>query len=290
MFSQQAEIERLETLLSKKIPNSLLVDQADARYAFEDLEGRASLRRIVEKFVYAGFTKKQSKALVLRILVVATLVIALAVVTQRPLLLIFIAAHLYFEDLRISNKAKARAASFEKDYTALLLSLASSIKTGADPLSALVHSVSLFPKDSVIVEELNTFRDLIERGFTEERAIRNFAISINLPDLEMLRDAMILARKEGSSLAICLQRLARVTRQRQSFLRKIKSAIAMQKIASLGIAGCAVAIMLIQFISNPDSVHAALSHPAGSKVIGTGVALILAGMIWMRRIAGREMT
>lgn len=183
----------------------------------------------------------------------------------------------------LGHRKKAQA--FEKDYTALLLALASSVRTGMDPMVALSRSAELFPEQSVIHLELKKFAAQINSGSSEQESILNFASSIKHPDLPLFRTALSLAREEGSSLGDCLQRLARVTRARQSFRRKIKSAIAMQKLSAIGIAGCTLVISAIQISTNPEAIKLALAHPVGSKMIFLGVSLVVAGLIWMLRMA-----
>lgn len=177
-----------------------------------------------------------------------------------------------------------RAANFERDYPAFLLSLASSIRTGLDPLAALLASEKLFDDASVIKSELVKFKADIESGKTETESIKAFARSIIHPDIQLFRVGYLLARREGSSLAECLQRLAKVTRHRQSFRRKAKSAVAMQRLSAFGIGGCAVLICGIQSIGNPKIIADALSHPVGMRLLIAGALLIASGIFWMIRM------
>ena len=112
-----------------------------------------------------------------------------------------------------------------------------------------------------------------------------FAENVAHPDICLFRTSLLLARKEGASLAPSLQRLNRVTRQRQSFRRKIKAALAMQKLSSIGIAGCAVVIGVIQVLTNAQAFQEALMHPLGQKVLAAGLVLIAGGVLWMMRLS-----
>ena len=189
-----------------------------------------------------------------------------------------------------SGKAKAQAEKFERDYPTLLLSLASAIRTGMDPIVALCEAKNLFDQQSLVARELSALDAEIQRGVGEQEAIRNFASSIDHPDIKLFRTVFLLARKEGSSLGDCLQRLARVTRQRQSFRRKIRSAIAMQKMSALGIGGCTLVIGFIQFSTNTKAFMQAFSHPVGSVMLGLGLALLASGLIWMLKMASAKLS
>jgi len=188
----------------------------------------------------------------------------------------------------LKQRAFRRAELFERDYTALLLSIASSIRTGLDPLSALLKAEELFKKKSQVSLELEKFRLQIEKGANTETALRSFARSIDHPDVQLFRTAFILSRREGASLATCLQRLARVTRQRQSFRRKVRSAVAMQKLSALGIAACTVVIGCIQWSANPKAIDLALTHALGGKLLACGAGLILFGLCWMFSLARKR--
>lgn len=182
-----------------------------------------------------------------------------------------------------------RALAFEKDYPAFLLSLRSAVRTGHDPLIALEHSVALFPSDSVVRSEIAKVVKAVEEGKTEDEAIGLFASSIPHPDVALFRTGFLLSRKQGSSLAPCLERLVKTTRQRQSFRRKIASAVAMQKLSSFGVAGCALFVPVMQFITAPDDLTAAFDHPVGGTVIVIGAGLVVFGFVWMLSMSRQKL-
>lgn len=183
-----------------------------------------------------------------------------------------------------SSGSFKRSENFESDYPAFLLSLASSVRTGMDPLSAMIEVEKIFEPDSELRKELLKFSAAIGKGKSEQAAISDFGSTINHPDIQLFRTAFILARKEGSSLGDCLQRLAKVTRQRQSFRRKIKSAVAMQRLSAFGIGGCAIAITVIQVLGNPRILEDSIAHPIGQRLMISGTFLIIFGLFWMIRM------
>lgn len=182
-----------------------------------------------------------------------------------------------------------RTIAFEKDYPAFLLSLRSAVRTGHDPLMALEHSVALFPKESVVRGEVSKVVKALNEGKTEDEAIGLFALTIPHPDVPLFRTGFLLSRKQGSSLAPCLERLVKTTRQRQSFRRKIASAVAMQKLSSFGVAGCALFVPVMQFITAPDDLKAAFEHPVGGVVITIGAGLVVFGFFWMLSMSRQKL-
>lgn len=198
-----------------------------------------------------------------------------------------IAALLYY--FRLVTLAWSRAELFERDYTAFLLSLASSIRTGLDPLMAFTQCGDLFPVNSILAIEVKKTTRVIESGRGEDWAFGHFASSIKHPDIGLLRAALILSRRQGSSLGTCLHRLARVTRQRQSFRRKIRGAVAMQRLSAFGIAGCTVIVGVIQGTSNPRAIRDAWQHPIGCIALAGGLGLVLFGLCWMMYMSRRRL-
>lgn len=230
---------------------------------------------------YAGIKIEDAK-LSLLLLISALLIVSIFSILISSLNILFlIPLILLIFIININKKIKDRARNFEKDYPAFLLSLASVVKTGKDPLQALCDSENIFNEGSLLQAEITKTKNQLEKGETEQEAINTFADSISHPDLKLFKAAFLLSRQEGSSISSCLQRLTKVTRHRQSFRRRIKSAVAMQKLSSYGIAISACLIALMQYVTNPKAVISAINHPLGSLVLLLGVSLIVIGITWM---------
>jgi len=235
-------------------------------------------------FILGKVPAAAQRALWLRLGFSAVATLLLVLLLRTPLLLAIIPVHSIIEWQRLRVRAYMRAEAFERDYTALLLSLASGVRTGLDPIVALTKAKDLFSERSEIGQELSQVQERLDHGASEESVITQFGLTIDHPDIRLFRSAFIMARREGSSLAECLQRLAKVTRQRQSFRRKVRGAVAMQKLSAFGIAACLVVIALVQIIGNPTAMIAAYNHPVGSKLLMTGAALVVIGLGWMMRM------
>jgi Flp pilus assembly protein TadB len=278
MFALGArDLERAEKLLDGYVSLGETVEELPS-----DKNERRFLRTT---FLAAGLDDTARSQALLRAAICLLVGIVLSVLLRSyvPLSLSIVVVVLGWIKLR--RRVSARSQGFEKDYTAMLLSLASAIRTGLDPLAAMLELSKLFAPTSEVYRELVALRTRIESGMPEEDAVRRFGGTIAHPDLPLFITAFILARREGSSLSECLQRLARVTRQRQSFRRKTRAAVAMQKLSAIGIGLSATAIGVIQVLSNPQGLALATAHPIGSKILLCGVALIVCGIVWMMRLA-----
>ncbi len=277
LTSISAEQRRARTLLTIDAPSKFSKSAEQlAATQFYSIPDRIFWR--------SGINPRERRLLLQRWSIELMLVVALVLLGRAYLGVMFFALAAVFEITLFRAKEGRRVASFERDYPTLLIYLATSIRTGQDPLVALCGAARTFNAGSVLAEEVTKFATAIEQGTPEDQAFLGFAESIRHPDLALFRTAMILSRKEGASLSTCLQRLARVTRQRQSFRRKVRSAVALQKISAYAIAACTLVIGLVQFSANPDVVRNAWSHPVGAKILQFGIFMIALGIIWMRRL------
>ena len=143
----------------------------------------------------------------------------------------------------------------------------------------------MLPAHSILKEEINRFKLLLHSGIPEEEAIFSFGASVDHPDVRLFCTALLLARKEGSSLGACLQRLIRFTRQRQAFRRKAKAAVAMQRLSSFGIVGCSLVIGVMQIGMNHESFLIAWQHSLGRVLLLSGAILLGSGLCWMLYLA-----
>ncbi len=181
----------------------------------------------------------------------------------------------------------ARWQAFDKDLPTLLTSVASSVRAGVDPLVALSAAKEFFQKDSEMAVELSRCAKSLAAGADEYETIAAFARSSQSTDVELFRRCLVLSRRHGSALADPLHRITRVVRQRHSFRRKTRAALAMHRLSALGIAVCAALITSLQLITNFDGVRRAAAHPVGFKMLLVGACLIALGVFWMSRM-GKE--
>lgn len=187
----------------------------------------------------------------------------------------------------VRRRVRRRHDEMERDLPALLTTIASSVRAGIDPISAMVQARTFFQPDTELARELARFSAQIAAGEDDEGAILAFMNGLRSTDLELFKRCMLLSRRHGASLAEPLHRVVRVVRQRQSFRRKTRGALAMHRMSALGIAVCAAAIAAIQVVMNQGGLELAWAHPVGWKVLSVGAALMAGGICWMMSL-GRE--
>ena len=191
--------------------------------------------------------------------------------------------------LSVWLKARSHERDIERDLPALLTSVASSVRAGMDPLAAVIGAREYLPKGSIVIKELEKLRHALSEGRDEEMVLEEFLAMYRNQEGELFKRCLILSRRHGGSLAESLHRVTKVARQRQSFRRKTRAALAMHRMSGIGIALCAGAMGALQLTMNPRSVDLAISHSVGGKLLILGATLMALGIIWMM-LMGREVS
>jgi len=174
------------------------------------------------------------------------------------------------------------------DLVALLQSLAAAIRSGMDPIMALERSGESLGESSYLSQEVSRLiLRITDESIPLETALKEFANDIQDPCLDLFRHALKLAHDDGASISTCLQRLSRVTRQRQSFDRKVKSALAMQKLSTIGLLACAGIMLTTQALTNLEAITRTFSNPLSLSVMIFGLTLLISGGLMMSMLARR---
>lgn len=179
-------------------------------------------------------------------------------------------------------------ASIDRDIPILLTSVASSVRAGIDPIRAMCDAEEYFLAQSPLAGEIKRFKQSLAVGDDEFEALESFFVKEGNRDIELFKRCIILSRRHGSSLAEPIHRVMRVVRQRQSFRRKTKAALAMHRMSAIGIAMCAVVITAMQLVMNYAGVQIALTNPLGLVLLCSGISLIGIGVVWMLMMGKEE--
>lgn len=188
----------------------------------------------------------------------------------------------------VRRRARRRSEELERDLPALLTTIASSVRAGVDPVLGMVQARKFFRPESLVARELEEFDQRLKAGESEEAALEAFMAELSSADLQLFKRCMWLSRCHGASLAEPLHRVVRVVRQRQSFRRKTRGALAMHRMSAIGIALCAAVIGAIQFCMNDAGVRLAWEHPVGWKLLSAGGCLMGCGIGWMMSLGCEE--
>jgi tight adherence protein B len=177
-----------------------------------------------------------------------------------------------------------RFEAFDKDYPVLLLSYVSLLKTGMNAIQGLEAAAKGLEPESVVRAEVELLIERLRLGLTEEQAIGAFGEDIAHPELELFVQSLILSRRVGGTLSQTLERLAKQVRKRQQFRKQAVAVVGMERSSLYMIAVIMGLLLGYLIITSPALVMPAFKHPLGNKIFQAGVALIIFGFYWSRRV------
>lgn len=248
-------------------------------------ESRRVLVRLAKALQAAGFSVRAG---IVWVSLIAALAISLLVAGNALAAASVLGGSALLGTAAVRRKARRRSEEMERDLPALLTTIASSVRAGIDPVFGMVQARKFFRPDSLVARELEEFDQRLKAGESEEAALRAFMAELESADLELFKRCMWLSRSHGASLAEPLHRVVKVVRQRQSFRRKTRGALAMHRMSAIGIALCAAVIGAIQFCMNEAGVRLAWEHPVGWKLLTAGGCLMGCGIVWMMSLGKEE--
>ncbi len=185
-----------------------------------------------------------------------------------------------FLDGAIERRFKA----FDADYPVLLLSFVSLLKTGMSTIAGLEAAAKGLDPGSLVRAEVELMIERLRLGLTEEQAINAFGEDIAHPELELFVQSLLLSRKVGGTLSTTLERLAKQVRKRQQFRQQAKAAVGLEQSSIYAIAFIMSALMAYLTWASPDLVLPALKHELGNKIFQGGLASIIFGFWWSRKV------
>lgn len=173
---------------------------------------------------------------------------------------------------------------FDIDYPVLLMQYVSLLKTGMNAIQGLEAAGKGLEPDSLVRAEIELLVERLRLGLTEEQAIGAFGEDVAHPELELFVQSLILSRRVGGTLSLTIERLAKQVRKRSEFRKKAVAAVGMERGSLYGIAGIMTLLMIYLGISSPDLVFPAFGHPLGQNMMQGGLALIIFGFYWSKKV------
>jgi tight adherence protein B len=132
--------------------------------------------------------------------------------------------------------------------------------------------------------EFRTTFDEINYGVSLNEALTSLAQRVPIGDLRYLVIAVLIQRETGGNLAELLDSIANLVRERFKLFDKVR-VLAAEGVLSARVLGLLpVATAGAIWLVNPDFLTVLWQDPAGVMMLEAGTALLVAGMIWGKRI------
>lgn len=272
----QGEAPRRNSLVREKYLKELPI----WAQRLESLPGMESLGRVIEQ---AG-RETPSHRLLLKCIVIAALAgFLMLLFTQKTGLSIVMGVITGAIPLiRLHSQRNARLADFEEQFPDALSTMSRALKAGY-PFTETLKLVASELDEPVAREFEITFND-VNYGGDLRSALSGLLLRIPSVTVMAFVSAVTIQKDTGGNLAELFDKLERVIRGRYKFKRTLKTLTAEGRLAAWIMSFFPVCLGAILSMVNPDLMPMLLYDPTGQKLIITAFFLMMAGILWMRKI------
>ncbi len=246
-------------------------------------DARGFSERIDAELEAAGASFRSGEFVVLS--VVAALVGAVigAAVMRNPLLALLVgAAAGAGPTVALRMAIKRRAEKLRDQLPDVLTIMASSLRAGHSFMQSLDTTAKEIPKPAAT--EFQRVVSEIRLGRGTDDALEALAQRVGSPDFMWAVLAVNIQREVGGNLAEILDNVADTLRERATMRRQIRVLTAEGRLSAWVLALLPMAIALYMFVVNPDYIGLLVTTKLGLFMLGTAIGLLVAGVLWMRKI------
>lgn len=182
----------------------------------------------------------------------------------------------------VKIKVARRRAAFGGQLPDVLLLMSGALKAGhsiQQAMSAVAHDAK--PPAS---EEFRRAMTEVRLGATLDDALNALSKRIGLVDFEWTILAIQIQREVGGNLSEILEIISETIRERDKLRREIKALTAEGRMSAWVLGLLPIGMAGLLFMKSPTYLQPLYSTGTGWKLIGVSLALMGAGVFWMRKI------
>ena len=126
--------------------------------------------------------------------------------------------------------------------------------------------------------------DEMNFGVPANEALAHLAERVPVPDVSFFVVAVMIQRESGGNLAELLDKIAAIVRERLRLLGEVRTLSAEGRLSTIILTSLPFGVGLMISLTNPEFLSVHWTDPAGIRMVGVAVFMMLLGMIWMRSI------
>lgn len=181
-----------------------------------------------------------------------------------------------------SHLARRAAARREAAVPQVLDAIARALRSGASLLQAVGEAAQ---EEGPLQEELRRVVAEAERGAGVAAALNGWADRQPSGSIRLAAAALSLGAETGGANARAVDGVASTVRQRLAVIGEAKALAAQPRVSAQVIGLAPIAFGAFSAATDPELARLLFTTPLGWALLGTGLALDLAGMKWMMRMA-----
>lgn len=155
---------------------------------------------------------------------------------------------------------------------------------------SLEQSIDLVGRRSAepLATEFRRAAKHMEMGLSVAAAMRAMVYRLPLMEIRILATTLSIHRQSGGSLAMTLERMAQVVRDRLNYRRQMRSVTAAGRFSAMIIAMTGPFLFLFMFTFQREYAGKLLTLPLGNLLLGLAVVLEIIGLVWITRLLRPE--
>ena len=126
--------------------------------------------------------------------------------------------------------------------------------------------------------------DEMNYGVPAAEALQNLSLRVPLPDVSYFVVAVMIQRESGGNLAELLDSISDILRQRLKLMGEVRTLSAEGKLSAYILTSLPFGVALMVNIVNPEFMSVLWTDPAGLRVVGAALFMMVLGILWMRSI------
>lgn len=183
---------------------------------------------------------------------------------------------------RVASRRNTRVERIERQFPEALDLMSRSMRAGHSFPSAVKMVADEVPEP--LGRDFRILFDEMNYGVPTNDALAHLADRVPLPDVSYFVVAVMIQRESGGNLAELLDKIALIVRERLKLLGEIRTLSAEGKLSAIILTALPFGVGLVVNIVNPEFMAVLWSDPAGLRMVGVALFMMLMGILWMRSI------
>jgi tight adherence protein B len=126
--------------------------------------------------------------------------------------------------------------------------------------------------------------DEMNYGVPTNDALVHLAQRVPLADVSYFVVAVMIQRESGGNLAELLDKISSIVRARLKLLGEIRTLSAEGRLSAIILTALPFCVALVVNLVNPEFMAVLWTDPLGLRMVGVALFMMLAGILWMRKI------
>lgn len=139
-----------------------------------------------------------------------------------------------------------------------------------------------------IGEEFRHCSRQLDMGMSLSTVLRGLARRVRIPEVRMMSVVLSVNREAGGNVALTLERMSAVIRDRINFQRQMRATTGAGRFSARMIAVVGPLLFIFMFFGQREHLQPLLSDPLGQMFLVLGIVLEVIGIVWVMQLLKNE--